>query len=379
MRNKLDLLDARIIEGLGQYGPRNMTYLAKRLNAPRGTVVSRMRRMSSFFYLRMLANVYHTNIGLKKAVVCAKAAPGKEELLFNCMRVNGFYIYLSRFYGAFEGCLGIYVIPKEQLTKFKQFIQEIKELRVAEKIQLFWSTCFHTVNKTSNWFDRASENWTFAWDEWVKEISTQKTNLPYTLVDPEDFPMRADETDLFILKELEKDATIDLIDIAKKLGTTLQNVRHHYEKHVLKRGLIEVFQIFVMPFDQTTSDLFFFIFKFKNQERLAKFAGSLLDKPFVLSIGKILGESAIITQVHLPRAEFRNFVERLSKLAMEGYLQSYEYVIQDLRQGKWSRQTIPYEHFKDGFWVYDHKKHIQSLRDLTLTNKGNLVTAKGKF
>jgi len=373
MRDKLDLLDARIVEGLGQYGPRNTAEVAERLRVPRGTVVSRIRRMSPFFNLRMSASVYHTNIGLKKSVVFAKASPGNEELLFNCMKANDFYIYLSRCFGMYEGCIGIYVTPKNQCSEFERFIHEIKRLGVAEKTELFWSTCFHTVNPTTNWFDTASEEWIFPWNKWIQEVPTETSCLPYTLVDPEDFPVKADVTDLFILKEMEKDATIDLTDIAKKLRMTPQNVRHHYEMHVIKRGLIETFQIGIMPFDRTLSDMLFFVFRFQTGEKMAKFAQSLLDKPFVYIVGKILGQNAIVSQVYLPRPEFRNFVESLSKLARDGYLQGYDYVFQDLNPGKWSRQTIPYEHFKEGSWDYDHEKHIENLRSLM---KSNLKTSK---
>jgi hypothetical protein len=168
---------------------------------------------------------------------------------------------------------------------------------------------------------------------------------------------------LFILKELEKNAAIDLIDIAKEIGTTLQNVHHHYKAHILKRGLLETFQIGILPFDRSTSDMFFFMFKFQSQEKLARFANSLLDKPFVGIVGKILGECALISQIFLPRLEFRNFVESLSKLARSGYLRSYHYVIQDLRPGKWSRATIPYQLFRNGAWIYDHNEHIKDLHE----------------
>jgi len=364
VRKKLDLLDVMIIEDLGKYGPRNITKIAKRLKISRGTVLSRLKHMSSLFYLRMHASIYHTNLGLKKAVVFAEATPGNEELLFNCMKVNNFYYYLSRSYGMFEGCFGVYLIPKDQSTKFEQFIQEIKKLGVAQNVGFFWSTCFHTVNRTTNWFNGVSEEWTFPWDRWIDEIPTEAKNLPYTLVDPEDFPIEADETDLFILKELEKNATINLADIAKQLRTTLPNIHQHYKMHVLEKGLLETFQISILPFDRTISDMFVFTLKFDNFEKMARFARSLLDKPFVGWVGKILGENAIVFQVYLPRPEFRNFVESLSKLARAGHLQSYDYIIQDLSPGKWSRVTIPYEFFKDGSWIYDHNKHVQDLRDL---------------
>jgi DNA-binding Lrp family transcriptional regulator len=369
MRDKLDLLDVKIIEGLAKYGPRNVTEIARKLNVSRGTILSRIKRMSSLFYLRPLTNVYHTNIGLKKAVVFAKATPGYEELLFDCLKVNKFHIYLTRCYGAFEGYIGIYVIPKNSTTKFVQFIEEIKKLGVADHIRVFWSTCFHTVNRTSNWFDCPSETWIFPWDKWIKEIPAEETKLPYTLVDPKDFPLRADQIDLFIVKELEKDATINLTVIAKKLGTTLQNVHYHYKRHVIKHGLIEDFQIGILPFDRTISDMFSFAFKFDSWEKMAKFARSLLDKPFAFSVGKVLGENAIVVQLYLPRQEFRNFIEHLSKLIRAGFLQTYEYVIQDLSPGKWSRETIPYEFFKHGSWEYNHDRYMQELQNLVTQAK----------
>jgi len=364
MHNKLDLLDVSILEALGKYGPRNITEVARLLGIPRGTVLSRIKRMSSLFYLRLNTNVYHTNLGLKKAVVFAKATPGYEDFLFHCMKVNKFYIYLNRCYGMFEGCHGVYVIPKDQTTKFEQFMHEIKRLGVAQNIQLLWSTCFHTVNRTSNWFDRVSEAWIFPWDKWKEEIQTEGSELPYTLLDPKDFPIKADETDLFILKELEKDATMSLSAIAKKLGTTLQNVHHHFKMHVIKDGLLEAFQIGIFPFDRRISDMFFFVFRFDSEEKMAKFALSLLDKPFAYTVGKVLGENAIIAYVYLPRSEFRNLVDNLSKLVKTGFLQTYFYVIQDIRPGKWSRETIPYEFFKDGSWIYDHNKHMKDLHNL---------------
>jgi len=360
----IDSVDVRILEGLGSYGPRNLTKVGKKLGLNTEMVRSRLEHLSSLFYFRTSVNVYHTNLGLKKAVVFAEAAPGYEELLFNCLKVNSFYIYLTRCYGMLEGCLGIYTIPLSRSTEFVKFIEKIEKLGVAKNIQVFWSTCFHTVNRTSNWFDHEAQTWVFPWDDWVKEIPTKHTKLPYTLVDPGDFPMKADEIDLFILKELEKNATISLRDIARMLGITPQRAQYHFKTHLIERGLIEDFQIFIFPFERTTSDMFWFLFKFDSKGNMARFARSLLDKPFVYAMGKILGENALIAQIYLPKLEFRSFVDALSTLSRNGFLQSYDYVIQDLRKGRWSRETIPFEDFKDGSWIYNHKKHIKNLCNL---------------
>ena len=369
MPKPCDNLDVRILEGLAEYGPRNITKVAKELNVPRGTVTSRIKRMSSSFYLRPLTTIYHTNLGMKKAVVFAKATPGQEDMLFNCLKVNKFYIYLSRYFGMFEGCLGIYVIPVEHTSEFEDFLAEVEKLGITRDIEFFWSTCFHTVNRTRKWFDDDKETWVFPWEKWLDEVYSSENELPYTLKDPASFPLKADETDLFIVKELEKDATVSLASIARKFGTTLQNIRYHYEKHVVKHGLIETFQIAILPVDRATIDMLFFIFKFSDSEKMGKFARSLLDKPFVAILGKILNENALVSQIYLPRHEFRNFIDALSKLARDNFLETYDYVVQDLRPGKWSRETIPFELFKNGRWMYEHSQHLDALHALTSSTK----------
>jgi hypothetical protein len=41
-------------------------------------------------------------------------------------------------------------------------------------------------------------------------------------------------------------------------------------------------------------------------------------------------------------------------------LDTYEYVIQDL--AKTQRDTIPYQLFKEGKWIYDHEAHLEKLQ-----------------
>jgi len=365
MPKKLDFMDLKILENLGIYGPRNLTDIARRLNIPHGTCRKRLERMLSHIFLRFHANVYHTNLGLKKAVVFAEATPGHEQLLFNCLKTNDFWIYVSRCYGMNEGCIGVYTIPKNHYDNFQEFLNKLKESGVARDVKIFWSTCFQSIHSKSNWFDKHTKTWFFPWDKWIEEIPNQGTELPYTLVDPKDFPIMGDETDVYILKELERNPRVSLTNLAKILGISPQLVRYHYEKHVIERGLLEGFEVLTFHFDPAISDTFIFILEFDSIEKLAKLALSLLNKPFAGVLGKVLGENALIARIYLPKNEFREFIETLSKLIKANLLESYSYVILDLR--KTSRQTISYEYFKHQSWIYDHNKHIQKLCELVET------------
>jgi hypothetical protein len=127
------------------------------------------------------------------------------------------------------------------------------------------------------------------------------------------------------------------------------------------RGLIEGYQIFILPFD-APYDVLVFVISFYTHEAMARFANSLLDKPFIIMVGKLFGQNALVTEVCLPRTEFRNFVDALSLLGNMKIIRDYQYLIQDLRGT--SRQTISYEFFKEKKWIYDHKQHLTTLEAL---------------
>jgi DNA-binding Lrp family transcriptional regulator len=364
MAKQYNLLDAKILEAISALGPRNFTAVARKVGISRESLRYRLNRMQSNpnIFLRCLSTTYHTNLGLRKVVSVLTATPGYESTLLECLKANGFWIYLSRFYGKGEGCLATYTIPAEHSEEFKRFIQRIKELGVAKSSTLFWSTCFQPGALTSAWFDEEIGEWSFHWDKWIEQVQNESTDLPFTLQDPERFCNYADQIDIIMLKELEKDATKSIQDIANMLGISLQRAFYHYRKHLIGKKLLEDFEIFIYPHNSARCELYFFFFSFPDHETMAKFANSLLDKHFVRYVGKILNENKILSELLLPRDEFRGFIDQLSLLARMNLIESYDYIIMDLKTGQ--RQTFSYEFFKDGKWTYNHEKHMARLNDI---------------
>ena len=133
--------------------------------------------------------------------------------------------------------------------------------------------------------------------------------------------------------------------------------------HVIAKGLIEGYQVF-LPHFEALSDSYCFRFDFHDKEIMARFALSLKDKPFVRSIGKIFGKNALFVHIYLPRGEFRGFTDSLSKLIRNGQLKNYDYVIED--PSRRELQTISYELFKDKSWIYGHKEHMKRLHELAI-------------
>jgi DNA-binding Lrp family transcriptional regulator len=366
MRPLLTTTDVKILEALCKYSPRNLSKVAKAVGISRHALEFRLRRMKSNpeIFLRIHTSVYHTNIGLKKAVVFLEAEPGMEHLLFECLKSNEFWLYICRTFGMGEGCIAIYAIPADHYNEFEEFIYKLKRLRVASKIQIYWSTCFQGGRISSTWFDSQTDNWVFNWEDWIKEVQTQDTDLPYTLIEPKSYQICADEIDVQLLMWMELDATKSINEIAEKLGISRQRALYHYKNHLLKRNLIEGYEVFIMRYGNNPFVMAYFLLSFHDYERFAKFTKSCLDKFFVLTMGKVLGQNMLIMEIFLPFSEFRNFIDTLSTMAQMKLIKSYKYAIQDLRMR--CRQTFSGEFFKNNTWIYDHKKHIETLQQKIL-------------
>lgn len=364
---KIDERDVKILEGLSLIGPRNLALIAKHLDIPTSTVRYRVRRMLEDSILFLHLNPYHTNMGLKKAVIFVESELGYEDVLLDCLRVNDFWLFLCRVYGPYEGCGGVWTVPKGRDEDFKEFLQSLIDVGVARSVEVNWTTCHEGIPVSSRWFDADEKVWTYNWKEWIEEVETIEGELPWTLIEPDDWPIKADYEDLLIIKELEKDGKKTLTDISKELNIPFEKVKYHFREHVSKRGLIEGYQVEIYRFPSLVNEPLFFKFDFDSYDNMRRFALSLHDKPFPMFIGKVLGEDAFLTHFNIPHWEFRRFIAALSTLIRKGLLKRYRYVIQDMYQ-TW-RQTIPYDHFENGDWNYDYEKQQEDLRKLLEENR----------
>lgn len=359
---KIDDTDVKILEGLSLLGPRNLSLIAEHLGMPTTTVRYRVKRMLDQSILFLHLNPFHTNMGLRKAVVFAEAVPGHEDVLLDCMRVNDYWISIYRLYGPYEGVGGTWTIPRDNVHEFKQFMQSLLDFGVANCLEINWTTCHEGIPVQTRWYDSVDGTWNFDWEEWIREVETIDGELPWTMVEPDDWPIRVDYDDLLIIKELEIDGKRSLTEISNKLKKPLETIKYHFREHVSKRQLIEGYQIEIYRYPSLISEYVFFKFEFHCHERFKRFALSLHDKPFPIWMGKVIGENAMMAQFYLPKWEFRKFIGSLGDLINKGLLMDYHYVFEDMFSVY--RETIPYQHFKDGEWEYDLEGMIENARDV---------------
>jgi DNA-binding Lrp family transcriptional regulator len=358
MDKTLDSLDIRILEALNKHGPRSVLYIAKMLGQKWDIVNYRLERLSTYFSLFQVANVQTSHIGLRSALILANSVPGFEETLSECMTTHDFWHYTGRCYGKDEGCYAIYEIPPSHIKEFKRFAHLLADSGLARNTRILWTTDQYAINPGSEWFDPRSGSWSLYLNKWIEEVPQENPRLPIELKEPRDFPVKVDEIDIRILHDLEIDAKRSLKEIAQKMGTTPQIVSYHYRNHVIGRKLIGKWRVWIRPFSEVC-DRFVFFFRFSSEEKMARFASSLMNKPFVLALCRIINENDLIVHLYLPMIEFRRLIDSLSKLIRGDLLQAYDYIIEDTTKAR--AQTIPEENFKNGTWVYRHKMYMRNL------------------
>jgi len=355
----LDPTNARIIEGLGKYDPRNLLSLAEKTGLPPTTVAFRVKKLMTESYLTVRAKLNSPRLGLTKAVVVADTNRGFADTLSKTIQNINYWTYLAPCYGKFNGFYGIFSFPYGHVAELREYFEKAKQLGALSDYALFLTSNVFDVAPSFGWFDFEHKAWNFPWEKWTTEVLAGSQQFPAYLADPESYEILVDMRDILILKELEKDGLKDFTELAKIVDITPQGVRHRFHEHVLKRELLSGYEVAVLPYPLQVSDLCAFVVDFPNQTALSKFANSLKDKPFVISHAKVIGSNSLLVHFYVPKAEFTNLLSSFNRLTVKGIVQNFFYVFVDVSSFK--RQTISYELFKNGTWEYSLREKIEKL------------------
>ena len=358
----LDPLNAKILTGLGKFGPRNTSLLARSLKLPATTVAFRIKKLTEKGYLQVRTNLAHSKLGLMRAVLIADMAGGLEEKLKKAIGNIGYWIYITKCYGKFNGIYALFAFPAEHKAQLEAYLKEAVRHKAMSSYVFLWVTNMCEVAPNFDWFDFESKAWKFQWHQWINEVFEASETLSERLLEPEKYQIMVDETDIFLLKELQKDAFVEFTKIADTLKMSPQGVRYRYYKHIMKHGLITDYEIAIFPYPLLVSDMCSFIVHFQNEEALAKFSNTLSNKPFIINYGKIIGRNSMLMHSYTPKTEFPNFMNTLNSLVKRNLITDFLYVNLDIPSFK--RQTVSYEFFRDKSWTLNYKEKLKRLAEI---------------
>jgi DNA-binding Lrp family transcriptional regulator len=359
----LDKDNIRIISALNELGPRNLQLIARELKMPYPTLYSRVARLKEENVLHIWCNPNYSRIGLSRGMVLVDPLPGKELLVREALRIPNYWIKLIRCMGGCNGYYSLHAVPTLHLREFEEYIDQFVPLGLASNCRVYWLEDQHTFVPNFEYYDIASRIWRFPWATWVNLLSNG-SNDSTTESRPLSSPRTVsfDTRDLYVMKELHKDATIKLADIARMFGITLPAAKYRFES-VMKKGLMLEYVFDILPYAPEISELYEVRLDFKNENGLRSSSQKLAKLPFVLSLSKFKGLSSLATRIYLPRGEMNNLIAMLSVLVREGIITNFTSLWLDSLTLK--SQTFSFEKYSEGFgWDYDNSEYNEALHNL---------------
>lgn len=350
-----------MISVLSKVNPRNISEVARATGLSPSLTHYHLKRLINNRLLRISAKINYHKIGLRSAEVLIDISPNKRRYVKDILTAHDYGYYIASCYGRFNGYYTRFVIPHGKEIEFQLFLDELVRSNLIKNYDILWIDAMIYNSKWFNWFDYRNKRWLFRWDDWIKEICTnsQKVDLDKDTLPS---PISPDYVDIFILKELYKDACISFKEIAKRIGLTAPAIRYHYYNHVVRFKFISGYRPVVLPYPMVISDLHIFRITFENYESLKRFIGSLNGKPFPVGTAIIMGKNEISSTIYLPKTELSNFINALISLSDVGIISDFSYVTLNLKD--YTHETIPYQCFKDGKWIYDHELYMSEIKKM---------------
>ena len=176
--------------------------------------------------------------------------------------------------------------------------------------------------------------------------------------------MLADEKDLMIIKELEKNARKSFAEIAPLLGISLQGVKYHYDKKLVPSEIVKYFGFDVWPYPEEVSAYHEVLLKFTSSVEMNRFFSLVDELFFVLGVSKVLHHNSLMVRTYMLQSQVWSMFSFFSQMAKEGMLESYSSVRQDF-SGR-ETQSISYELFdREKGWTFDLDNCLSELAKLT--------------
>lgn len=357
---QLDPTNIKILSTLAEVGPRNLLEVSKLTGIPLTTVYHRLGQIESKSKQVAILIPNVAKLGMVRVVLLVAAKSGLEDIVTEALRIPNYWRVIERCEGAFTHH-SIQIIPLKFLKAFKEYISTMCAMNLIKSYRIIQTGDSYPIFADFSNYNSASGEWTFQWDEWLNELETGKPTK--TIQDPQDQPTNVEKVDLAIIACLELNGRMSFTDIAKKITTSPQIVKYHYDKRLVAAKLAERFHFDVVPYPIEMSAYHEFLLEFADTTSMNQFF-SLTEKLFFVDqVSKVLHKNALVVRTRMINSQLKNMFEFFSEMANVGLLESYSAV----RLSLYSRlqQTISFELFDDiDGWKWDVYKIMLELNKL---------------
>ncbi len=319
------------------------------IGAHEETVRYKIKRQFVGLGFRFQAEVDYNKLGLSLHWGTFEVSPvyyDSAPRFFGALNSSGFLIHFSKVLpqGHF---VALFALPEGKGTEFALFLERLKKQKIIANFMLDRVQVERHKVMDPTFFNFQAGRWEVDWQR-VKALP------PAPLPVESERPKRlADQIDMLIIKELQKDARQHLAGIAHALKISSKVLEYHYRTHVIKENLIPGYRIkWGRDLTNTFAHSMVVVrLTFKGLEETAfKKAQAVVSRIPFLWVEDLLEDGTYVATLSIP---------------MEDYMETIGYVNEELRflgpslemgilNVEDSRNfTIPYHMFSDGEWRFD--------------------------
>lgn len=359
----LDETNVKILSNVKKIGPRNLLEVARKARLPFSTTYSRYHGLEGIVKGPLASVIPNlSRLGLMRCEVLVEATQGNEEAVIRALKIPNYWTLIFTSEGLFTH-LSVQAIPANHAAEFRKYLDALKRIGLIRRYEILRTGEYYPIFPVFDGFDPETGEWEFAWKSWIRAM-TQGT-VTRVIRDPESYEIRGDKTDLFIIKELQKDGAKKYAQIAKMLGVTLQAVKYRFDRNMVGKGLVHDYSIRILPYPPGLADLREIKIDFKNGRALDRFFSNAQRIPFVWGMSKVLGQNSLFVRTYTPRSESRNLFGFLSELVRHGSAVNYSSL--RLNFEEMQDQTISYELYSDETgWPFSPENYVRQVKALRI-------------
>ena len=314
----LDKTDLDIVEEIRLAGPGNIAAIARQLGVAPSTVSRRLENMMGNLGLRIMANLAHDRLGMRRLALELEPSPEDEvEVMHKVLSVP--YCFQSYRVLGNIGYLVGYKVPERHFKTYESLFNGLRNLYSVRRVSVRSLGNIVGVGPSFDGYDPEAKRWQLGWDELRRRLTEAE---PMAIGDPERHEVEVDQTDLVILFSLESDARTSLSEIAGRAGVSVPTVSDRLRR-LTSRGLILGYVCNLLLFPGDDSRLLQIALDFPGEKEMSAFAAGLLKTPFLLSFQKEMGRTTLFVRSYVPNKDFTSFSELLSNLMRQGILRAF--------------------------------------------------------
>src|SRR5712692_1812411 len=167
---KLDEINAKIIEEMCRHGSNNVSLIARNVNLPIETVRYRVNLLRKPGIFGLSLYFRYSYLGLLRMMVLCEVSKPKVSLLAKAAEVPGYWRYISRAHGRYEGLFIQYAFPHAHAGHVSEIFEILKDRDVVRDYTIISTGDSIPSVPDFSRFDFEKSTWNSPWESWDDEL-----------------------------------------------------------------------------------------------------------------------------------------------------------------------------------------------------------------